>query len=69
MSESVRLGLSLEDLKRPPAKERQLSGLKKGKEFSRSGKLPEREKGDTREIVGKAIGMSGFTYLPYSPSK
>ena len=62
----VRLGLALEKLERPPAKKRQAEAIKrrdtKGRAISTSGKLPEVVKGDTRDIVGKAIGMDGWTY-------
>jgi N6-adenosine-specific RNA methylase IME4/ParB-like chromosome segregation protein Spo0J len=55
--EFVALGEILESLERQAAKKRQ---ARPGKE--RSGKLPEREKGDAREIIGAAIGVSGKTY-------
>lgn len=57
-SEAVALGRRLEELERPAAAERQRAELKQ----NRSGEKPEREKGETREKVGAAVGMSGSTY-------
>jgi hypothetical protein len=45
------------------AQERQLGSLKQGAQPpSRSGNLPEREQGQTRDQVAAAVGMSGKTY-------
>jgi ParB family chromosome partitioning protein len=52
-SEAVALGEALEELERPRAEERIKAGRKP------SGNLPE---GQTRDIVGAAVGMSGKTY-------
>jgi hypothetical protein len=56
-SEAVEIAQAVEPLEKAAAKERQLSGLKKGNE-SRPGKLPEREKGEARDRVAQATGMS-----------
>ena len=57
------MGKALEELEGPKAQSRRESKLKKGSVNSRSGKLPEREsKGDTRDKVAAAVGMSGRTY-------
>lgn len=69
----MRLGKALEDLVRKEAKERQVAGGKKGgrgrpKQDSEaagigSGILPEPiERGDTRDRVAAAVGMSPKTY-------
>lgn len=52
--ELVSLGRALEALERPKARERMLAGQPSG---GNSGGL-----GDTRDVVGKALGWSGFTY-------
>lgn len=54
-SEAVRLGEQLEKLEKPKAKQRH-GGDHKGN----SGKFP--ELGRTRDVVGRAVGMSGKTY-------
>ena len=59
-SEAVALGEKLEVLEKPKAEERKKESLNKGK--ARSGNLPQREKGKTRDVVGSAVGMSGKTY-------
>jgi hypothetical protein len=62
--EAVALGLALEALERPKAKARQAKAgpaTGKGKKRSASGKLPE-PIGDTRDAVGRGVGMSGKTY-------
>jgi hypothetical protein len=51
------LGEALEEVEGPRAKERQ---GRPGK--VRSGKFTEHRKGETHEIIGKAIGMSGPTF-------
>lgn len=63
-SEKVALGRALEALERPRAAERRLATLKQGdsrpENFSERG--PKDRSGDTRELVGGAVGMSGPTY-------
>ena len=59
-SEAVEIGRALEELERPKAKERQK--LSEGRGQKRSGNLPDLNQGDTRDKVGKAVGMSGATY-------
>lgn len=59
-TEAVALGRQLEELEKPKAKERKTSG--KNQHSEPSGKLPEGSKGDTRDIVGEAVGLSGRTY-------
>jgi N6-adenosine-specific RNA methylase IME4 len=54
-SEAVEIKRALEPMEKAAAKERQLSGLKKGKE-SRPGNLPGREKGEARDKAAKATG-------------
>ena len=49
------MGRRLEELERPKAEEREKAGRP-------SGNLPEGGKGDTRDIVGEALGVSGKTY-------
>lgn len=57
-SEAVSIGMVLEELERPKAKERQGRAS-----HPRSEKISERtRKGNTRDIVGAAVGMSGATY-------
>ncbi len=51
----VAIGRRLEKLERPRARERMLAG-------NPPGKLPEGSKGDTRDKVGAAVGMSGRTH-------
>src|SRR5262249_39520880 len=55
--EAVAIGRSIEGRLRDEAKGRQ---GRPGQE--RSGKLPEHDKGDTRDKVGEPVGMSGKTY-------
>lgn len=57
-SEAVDIGRALEDREREKAKERQASGWGN---HSGSDKLSE-PNGNTRDKVGKAVGMSGATY-------
>jgi ParB family chromosome partitioning protein len=60
-SEATRLGLEIEALEKPAAKERQREGGKRGGKAS--GKVPEAsERSQTRDKVGEAIGMSGKTW-------
>lgn len=56
-TEAVALGEKLEKLERPKAKERQ--GTRTDKH---PGKLPEGSRGDTRDRVAPAVGMSPRTY-------
>lgn len=60
-TEAVAIGRALEVRERGKAKERQATGWG---DHSGSGKLPEPEwkRGDTRDKVGAAVGMSGRTY-------
>jgi ParB family chromosome partitioning protein len=65
LSEAVALGKALEPLQQAEARRRQAeAGPKKGrgKKRSGSGKLPGADKGDTRDKVGEAVGLSGRTY-------
>jgi ParB/RepB/Spo0J family partition protein len=61
-TEAAAMGRALEELERPKAKERQQ--IRKGNQRGdKSEKFTElSDKGQTREKVGKAIGMSGPTY-------
>jgi ParB family chromosome partitioning protein len=59
-SEMATLGKALEELERAAAKERQKEGGKAGGKAS--GKLPEASRGQTREKVAEALGVSGRTY-------
>lgn len=65
-SEAVALGKKLEKLERPPARERMAEAGRSaapGRPAERSGESPDLSaKGDTREKVGPAVGMSGRTY-------
>lgn len=61
-SEAVVMGLELEKVEAPEAKERQASTLFQGDKEPRCGNLPPRETGKTRDKVGAAVGMSGKTY-------
>ncbi len=64
-SEAVALGRELEKLEQQEARKRQAGAGPKegrGKKSSGSGKLPEPDKGDTRDKVAQAVGMSGKTY-------
>ena len=62
-SEAVALGAELEKLERPKAAERQAEGQKAGGRGKKklAGKLPP-SKGETRDKVGLAVGMSGKQY-------
>lgn len=63
VTEAVALGKSLEKLERPKAKERQGSpGKPRTTQNDCSGNLPEQSRGQTRDKVGAALGMSGSTY-------
>jgi len=62
----VALGLALEAIERPKAAQREKSGKGAGGSGGRgkkkpSGKLPQ-GLGDTRDAVGRAVGLSGKTY-------
>jgi N6-adenosine-specific RNA methylase IME4 len=64
-SEMVALGQALEEWQREAARRRQATAGPKagrGQKLTGSGKLPEPVKGDTRDKVGAAVGMSGKTY-------
>lgn len=65
-SEAVAMGKAIEALLKPAAKARQsAAGPKNGKgkkSASGSGNLPEPVKGQTRDQVAAAVGMSGKTY-------
>jgi ParB family chromosome partitioning protein len=63
-SEAVSIGMALEKLLRAEAKRRQATstGGKDPKRKPASGNLPEPDKGQTRDQVGEAVGMSGRTY-------
>jgi hypothetical protein len=62
-SEQVAWGRRLEALERPRAAERRRATHAKPGTQVGSGKLPAPiAKGETREIVGKIVGMSGSTY-------
>jgi ParB/RepB/Spo0J family partition protein len=60
LSEAVSLGRALEDLERPAAEARKKAGTNQHTEPS--GKLPEASKGDTRDKVAEAVGLSGRSY-------
>lgn len=58
--EALRIGMALEEEERERAKERQIElGKTQG---TPSGESPEGSKGQTRDHIGKKIGMSGWTY-------
>ncbi len=61
-SEAVAAGKAIEAIEKPKAQQRKAAGLKQNAEENRSGKLPERSEGDTRDNVAAAVGMSGRTY-------
>jgi hypothetical protein len=63
-SEKAEFGMALEALERPKAKERQGShGAAPGRRANTSEKLSEvSRRGETRHIVGAAVGMSRNTY-------
>lgn len=63
-TELVTLGRSLEDLERPRAAARQAQapGQPQGQKVSSGRGTGTEEKGETREVVGRALGMSGTTY-------
>jgi hypothetical protein len=60
--EAVALGKVLEALERPKAKARQNQGRPKTSDKLSSDEIPEVIKGDTRDKVGRALGVSGQTY-------
>jgi hypothetical protein len=65
-SEAVALGKALEELERPKAKARQAQAgpaQGAGKKASGSGKFPEPLRGQVRDRVAEAVGMSGRTYV------
>jgi ParB-like chromosome segregation protein Spo0J len=59
-SEAVAIGRALEELERPQAAKRKTAGTNQYTEPS--GKLPEGSRGDTRDKVAAAVGVSGRTY-------
>ena len=59
-TEMVELGRQIEAVERPKAKERHREGSASGGKGS--GKLPEPSRGQTRDKVGAALGVSGKTY-------
>jgi hypothetical protein len=63
-SELVAIGREVERVERERAKEREREGgRRKG-----SGKLPDPEKGDSRDKIAKQLGISGRTYEKARPS-
>lgn len=60
LTEMVELGKRIEELEKPRAAAREKAGKKAAKEPS--GNLPEGAKGDTRDKVAAALGVSGKTY-------
>jgi ParB-like chromosome segregation protein Spo0J len=61
-TEYVALGRKLEELERPKARDRQAHG-KTAPGRNASGESTKASHGGTREKVGDALGISGFTYL------
>ena len=63
-SEAVGLGERLEKLLKPEAEKRKKEhgDTAPGRKSNTSGKLPAVSKGETRDAVGAAVGMSGRTY-------
>src|SRR6266852_3984377 len=64
-SEAVALGAQLEEMERKAARKRQSQAGPangRGKKATGSGNLPEAVRGNTRDRVGAALGMSGKTY-------
>jgi ParB-like chromosome segregation protein Spo0J len=59
-SEAVAFAEALEALEKEQARQRQTAGVNQHTEAS--GKLPEGSRGQTRDKVGAALGMSGRTY-------
>jgi ParB family chromosome partitioning protein len=59
-SEAVAFAAALEALEKEKARQRQTAGVNQHTEAS--GKLPEGSRGQTRDKVGAALGMSGRTY-------
>jgi len=59
-TEAVAIGEALEEMERPKAQARLTAGVNQHTEPS--GKLPEGSRGDTRDKVAAAVGMSGKTY-------
>lgn len=58
-SQKSQVALKLKKLLEPEAKERQKSGLKKGKANPVPAKLPERSGGDSRDRAASMLGISG----------
>ena len=61
-SENVSLGMALEELERPLAKERKAEAGKANLPTVSGDELPPLIKGRTRDIVGEALGVAGQTY-------
>lgn len=62
-SEQVALGLELEKLIQPIAEERKLANLELGRGNSPAPAIDKfAQRGETRDIVGAAVGMSGHTW-------
>jgi hypothetical protein len=53
------VSVAVKEYLEPGAKERQNGNLKKGKQKPEAVKLPEREKGDTRDQAAAMLGISG----------
>jgi N6-adenosine-specific RNA methylase IME4 len=60
-AEAVAVLREVRPLEEKAARERQRAGLKRGKEAPRSGKLPEREKGEAADKAAKATGKKRRT--------
>jgi N6-adenosine-specific RNA methylase IME4 len=60
-SEMVAIARALEPLERAEARRRQTAHLKRGTRSSRSGQLPEREAGQSRDKLASAVGVSART--------
>lgn len=65
--EKVALGRALEDLERPKARRRQREAIRERDEQGRAVATPEKfpeaaTRGEVRDLVGAAVGMSGVTY-------
>lgn len=64
-SEAVAMGRAIESLEKPKAKERQAKAGPREGRGAKSGSENFTEpvaRGDTRDLVGKAVGMSGVIY-------
>lgn len=61
-SEKVALGKRLEELERPKAEARKITGLKRGAESRGVNLTSPIKRGETAELVSKAVGMSKNTF-------